>query len=256
MVRCGFRLIAPNELCKSNMKTGRNALCNCGSGKKTKNCCQPKGEQRPSAPPADLNQLVALFHAGRYAELESRTGLLLEQYPASGLAWKLLCAALQTQGKDALHALQKAAEFLPDDAEAHNNLGSALQDLGQLDTAVASYRRALKINPDDAEVHNNLGTALQAIGRLEAAVASYHHALKIKPDYADGYNNLGIVLQDLGQFDAAVASYRQALKIKPDYAEAYCGLGITLKTLGKLDDAVASYQRALEITRPDPLPAE
>ena len=114
------------------MKQGRNAPCACGSGKKTKHCCQPQVAVRPSVSPAELNQLVALFQAGRYAELEHQAHLLLEQFPESGLGWKLLCAALQTQGKDALHALQKAAEFLPKDVDALGNLGLALQDQGKL----------------------------------------------------------------------------------------------------------------------------
>ena len=198
----------------------------------------------------EFDQLAHLFNSGHYAELERRAASLLQRHPASGLAWKLLCASLQMQGKDALHALQNAAKFLPNDTQAHNNLGSALQDLGQLEGAVTSYRRAIKINPNDADVCNNLGTALQDLRRLDEAVASYRRALALNPDYAEAYNNLGIALQDLGQLDSALASYRRALKIKPDYAEAHCGLGLALKNIGKLDDAVDSYQRALEI-KPD-----
>ena len=158
-MQSGFRLIAPNERCKLNMKTGRNAPCACGSGKKSKHCCQALGEQRPSAPPAELNLLVALFQAGRYAEMESRARQLIERYPDSGIAWKLYGTALGVQGKDALSALQKAAVLLPDDVEVHINLGNVLQDLGQADGAVACYRRALGLNPQIAEVHNNLGNA-------------------------------------------------------------------------------------------------
>ena len=52
----------------------------------------------------------------------------------------------------------------PDYAEAHNNLGNALQDQGKLDEAIACYRRALELKPDYAEAHTNLGIALQARG--------------------------------------------------------------------------------------------
>lgn len=201
----------------------------------------------PAPSSIELDRLVALFHAGRYAELEVQASLLLGKFPKSGISWKLLCASLQMQGKDALRALQKAAELLPDDAEAQNNLGLVLQDLKQFDSAVASYRRALKIDPDNAEVWNSLGTALQDIGQLDAAVDSYHRALKIKPDFVEGYNNLGIAFQELRRQDDAVACYHRALKIKPDYEEAHRNLGVALASLGQLDEAVASYRRALEI---------
>ena len=46
------------------------------------------------------------------------------------------------------------------------------------------------IQPDFAEAHSNLGNALQELGRLEEAVASYRKALAIKPDYAEAHHNL------------------------------------------------------------------
>ncbi|MDP1683397.1 MAG: tetratricopeptide repeat protein [Burkholderiales bacterium] len=263
-----------------SMHPGRNAPCPCGSGKKYKHCCAGKTALRtPTA--ADFNQLAVLFNAGRYAELESRTRLLLAQYPEAGLVWKLLCISLQMQGKDALRALQKAAEFLPNDAEIHNNLGNVLQahgqhadavislrraltlapdfveahanlgnalkDLGQLDAAVASYRRALKINPNIAELHSNLGAVLHELQQFDEAVVSHRRALELNPQYAAAHNNLGNVLRDLGQLDRAAESFRQALDIQPNYADAHNNLGAVLRVLGRFDDAMACCRRALEI---------
>ena len=196
---------------------------------------------------AEINQLVALFNAGRYREMENQGWSLLERYPDSGLAWKLLGAALKVQGKEAISALQKATQLLPGDAEAHYNLGLALKDLGQLGAAVASYRRALEIRPDYVEAHNNLGNALKDLGQISDAVACYRRALEIKPNSAETHNNLGSAMKALGQPDNAVASYRRALALKPDYAEAHNNLGNVLESLGQLDDALASYRRALEI---------
>ena len=207
----------------------------------------PNVPEKGAAPtPVEMHQLAVLFNARRHEEAEGGARLLLEQYPDSGFAWKVLGAALQEQGKDALSALQKAVELLPDDAEAHNNLGNALRDRGQLDDAEASYRRALQIKPDFAMAHNNLGNALQDRGQHNDAVASYRRALEIKPDYAEAHYNIGFILKDLGQLDDAVASYRRALEIKPDYAEAHLNLGAAQQDLGRLEEAVVSYRRALE----------
>jgi predicted O-linked N-acetylglucosamine transferase (SPINDLY family) len=171
--------------------------------------------------PAERHQLIALFNAGRYAELERRASLLVERYPESGYFWKALGTSLQMQGKDALPALQKASHLMPDDAEAHSNLGAALQDLGQLDAAAASCRRALEIKPDLVGAHNNLGLVLQSLGQLDDAEASYRRALEIKPDFVEAHNNLGVVLQSLGQLDDAEASYCRALGINPDFTMAH-----------------------------------
>lgn len=203
---------------------------------------------KAKAPPPDkINRLVALFNAGRYVELESQARLLLEQYPDSGFGWKALGASLNAQGKDSLPALQKSTELEPDNAEAHNSLGVALKTHGQLDAAVASYRRALEIKPDYAEAHYNLGITLQELGQLDGAVAYYRRALEIKPDYIEALSNLALTLKDLGQLDSAVTCLRRALEVRPDFAWLHSNLGSALKDLGQLDAAVACYRRALEI---------
>lgn len=68
-------------------KTGRNAPCPCGSGKKYKKCCLHN--TRPSAGEAfvytDLdelsNQVPELIKQGKYDEAEEVCQKLLEQYP-------------------------------------------------------------------------------------------------------------------------------------------------------------------------------
>jgi len=177
---------------------------------------QPTGQIKPS--PADVNALISLYSAQRYPELENQARLLIGQHPNSGLLWKLLAASLQMQGKDTLPAFQKTAELMPGDAEAHLNLGMALQECGQLDSAVASYRRALDINPGLVEAHYNLGNVLWELVRLEEAVTSYRNALRINPNVAVIHSNLSSTLQELGLLDDAIASCRRALELQPDLA--------------------------------------
>jgi tetratricopeptide (TPR) repeat protein len=197
----------------------------------------------------EVNPLVSMYNAGRYAEAESLARSLLGRYPGFGFGWKLLGGALQMQRKDALPAFQKAADLMPADAEAHYNLGVVLKGAGRLEDAAASYRRAVKLKPDYAEAHSNLGNTLNDLGRHQEAIASYRHALKIRPD-ADTHNNLGTALKDLGQLDDAIASYRQAVALQPGFVLAHYNLGNALKGLGQLDAAVASYRKAV-VLKPD-----
>jgi tetratricopeptide (TPR) repeat protein len=117
-------------------------------------------------------ELAALFKAGHYAELEDRANRLLELYPGSGFAWKVLGAALLVQGKQALQALQKAAGLLPGDVETQNNIGNALKSAGRLDEAVACYGRVLAIRPNYAEAFFNLGN--DQMGSALIVVESRH----------------------------------------------------------------------------------
>jgi eukaryotic-like serine/threonine-protein kinase len=70
-------------------------------------------------------------------------------------------------------ATRKPLRLKPDYAEAHNNLGNALRQKGQLDEAIAEYREALRLKKDFAEAHCNLGQALLLKGQFRQAVEEY-----------------------------------------------------------------------------------
>ena len=232
-------------------------------------------------------QLIQLFQSGRHAEAEAHARQLLETDPAQGFAWKVLGASLALQGHDALNAMTEAVRLLPNDADAHNNLGNALYAAGDFTAAAQRYAAALTLMPGYAEAHANLGRALQAQGRHAEAIEHYRQAIALRPAYAKAYNYLGNVLVETGQLEAGIESYRRALAQDDHYAEAHanlshalrmaghldgarqhgetavginprnavaqCNLGNVLQTMGRLDESVAAYLRALDL---DPAFAE
>ena len=164
----------------------------------------------------DMNAVVALFHAGRYADAATLAQTMTVRFPHHAFGWKALGAAWREMGwtEDALAPMQEAAALLPGDAEAHTNLGNTLTDLGRLDEAEASHRRALAINPDLAEAHYNLGNTLTDLDRLGEAEASYRQAIRIRPDYVDALNNSAFVLNAQGKSMMALNMIRRSLEIK------------------------------------------
>ena len=125
-----------------------------------------------------------------------------------------------------------ALQLKPNYPDAHNNLGNALKEQGDLTAAIASYNTALQLKPNYPDAHNNLGNALKEQGDLTAAIASYNTALQLKPNYPDAHNNLGNALKEQGDLTAAIASYNSALQLKPNYPEAHNNLGNALKEQG------------------------
>jgi tetratricopeptide (TPR) repeat protein len=239
------------------MKPGRNDPCPCGSGKKYKHCCgaapaagaeSAPGRLAQSPPPArDPGALVALIGEGRLAEAERSARALLETQPDAGLLWKILSVALVRQGKDALQPLRRAAELLPEDAEAHVNLGAALHDRGHWAEALASLERSLALRPEDAQTLIDGGNALRGLRRAREAVAFYERALRIEPHSAEAHNNLGNARLELGEVAAAAASYRRAIELTPGDAAVHCNLGNALRQLGELKAGAAASERALAL---------
>ena len=114
----------------------------------------------------------------------------------------------------------------------------------KLEEAEASYGQAIVLKPDFAEAHNNLGITLKELGRLEEAEVILKQAIVLKPDFAEAHNNLGITLQELGKLEEAEVSCRQAIILKPDFAEAHYDLGIILQKQGRFENAISSFTQA------------
>ncbi|HEY8025584.1 MAG TPA: tetratricopeptide repeat protein [Burkholderiaceae bacterium] len=207
----------------------------------------------PALPQDQRSELIALFKAGRYADLEARAHFLVTQFADDPLVWKSLSAALQMQGKNALQAMQMTTRLTPGDAAEHCNLAAALLKLRRCEEAVESCRRALQIQPSMIEAHSNLGSALQQLGQLGDAAASYRAALEYYPRSAQFHNSLGMVLRQQGHLEASIGSFRQALLLAPNFAIAHHNLGNALHAAGINEEALATLRRGVEL---DPLACE
>ena len=192
-----------------------------------------------------IGALVALINQGRLHAAEGRARELLAQYPCNGMLWKTLGVALMRQGKDALHALRRTTELLPQDAEAHGNLGSALLDRGLWAEALVSLQRALAIKPHDVDVLVDAANVLKELGRASEAVPLYQQALQLNSRRVDAHNNLGNAFLELCQYEQAVDCYRRASEFKPDDAQILCNLGNALRQRGLLGEAVTATRRAI-----------
>ena len=230
-------------------KPGRNDLCHCGSGRKYKKCCGGQAAEKPHDPQS-LGRLSLLLQQGQFAELESAARQFLVAQPDNGAIWKLLAMALYRQGKDAFEALERAAGLLPEDAEAHRNLGNVLRRRGRIEEAVTSHSRALAINPGYAQAHNDLGAARFELGQAREAIACYRQAIALQPEFALANLNLGRALLQSGEAEEAARSLRRATDLEPDSALAHWYLGNALIELGRTEQSVIHYQRAVAL-KPD-----
>jgi len=139
--------------------------------------------------------------------------------------------------------------------------------------AIAAYNTALQLAPDDVNALNNKGIALQSLGDLQSqlsqhqdallsyenAIASYNAALQLAPDHVSALSNKGIALARLGElqsqlsqhqdallsYENAIAAYNAALQIASDDISALNNKGLALLSLGELQSQLSQHQDAL-----------
>ena len=195
--------------------------------------------------PKQIAPLVALIHQEQFTEAEQRAQSLLATFPESGVLWKVLSVAQVRLGKDGLAALRQASELLPEDGEAHRNLGAALYDRGQWAEALESLQRALLKQPDDVSTLIDAANTLRKLERPAEAVPLYERALKQDPGEAEAHNNLGNAWLELKEYQNAELCYERALILWPGNAQIHCNRGFVRSAQRRLAEAAACYRQAL-----------
>ena len=69
----------------------------------------------------------------------------------------------------------------------YNETGIQQRKSGNIEKAIAEYKKALSISPDDENLHYNLARAYIEIGQKKSAEAAISRALQINPRFKEGF---------------------------------------------------------------------
>ena len=186
----------------------RNDPCPCGSGKKYKQCCGLA--KTPSA--AVTQSLQAAWNLFRQGFIED----------AEQLARELI-------SRDARQA------------DAWHLLGSIALKQGQTTESVQYGQQAIKLNGKNPEFYNNLGLAFHEMGEIDLAVAHYRKAITLAPNYADALFNLHAALLDNIDLSKSIAVLEKTLVANHRDLEAHFMLGLLKDCVGETEKATAEF---------------
>jgi tetratricopeptide (TPR) repeat protein/serine/threonine protein kinase len=239
-----------------------------GEVAKSEAACQEALRLAPRLAGVHANLAIVLVKNGKLAEAEQEYLQAIALEPEDFVAHNGLGALLFKRGKlaEAEAALREAVRLAePNYAICHSNLAGFLQKWGKPVEAVAACRQALRIKPESARAHNTLGLALGDLGQLAEAEAEFHQAIRLlrhppkvprntigitlhqwQWGEADVHENLGSVLHRQGKWAQAAAAYRKAIGLKPS-ASAHHNLGAALQKQGQVAEAAAAYHKAIRL---------
>jgi Tfp pilus assembly protein PilF len=132
-------------------------------------------------------------------------------------------AALVDQGEREIRArnfaaaeklLAGAAKADPRSARAQYLLGVSVHEQGDLDRAIACYRKALKLDAGTGQVHRDLGAAYMQKNRHGDALASYREALRLDANDELACVGAASALREMGDIVAARKHFQRALWLK------------------------------------------
>jgi len=154
--------------------------------------------------------------------------------------------------KDSYTLFRRMTAEAPEYAAAHSNFAFELRQHGDVDGAVAEYRKAIALDSGMALAYSNLGALLQSKGELAEAEFLYGRTIELRPHYALAWNNLAIIRYKRGDGAGAVAAFRRAIELKPDDGGAVYNLGRLYQQAGMADSAALMFERAYRLDPGNP----
>jgi tetratricopeptide (TPR) repeat protein len=134
-------------------------------------------------------------------------------------------------------------------AEPELYRGLAFRDRGDLDAAIAAFRRAEAIDPGDERIAWELGDTLAALGRKREAVDAWRRAAALDPWDSRPARLASAILVELGDADGAVAlleAHVAAARREPaHYASDHLNLFYLHARSGRRPRAIAALHAAV-----------
>jgi Tfp pilus assembly protein PilF len=147
-------------------------------------------------------------------------------------------------------------QTVPDSARTHRFVAEYLINAGDLQGALAQYRKALEIDPRIRGVHLELAEAILRDSRsdaaMEAAQAELQAALKEDPDDANVEFWMGQLETQRGKYADAIQHYSRAVQLQPGDADAHLGLGIAMIEMKQPQKALEPLLAAIRLEPVNP----
>jgi tetratricopeptide (TPR) repeat protein len=205
----------------------------------------------PENPYPHLNYGIVLEALQRNDEAMAQYQEVIRLDPQSVQAYYNLGLLYDRQGKTevATQTLLQAVRLAPQNPLINYDLGVLYAKQNNYSqSAIYSQKATEGAGKNFAEAFNNYGYALAQLGHYEEALKVIEQSLALKPDSAPALDSKGFALYGLGRYQEALQAYQQALKQDPTIGEIYEHLGQTYEKLQTYDKAIKAFETYLQLS--------
>lgn len=126
-------------------------------------------------------------------------------------------------------------------------LGEALEKTGQLDGAIAAYKRSTELNNKYSFSYDSLARVLVTKGQIDEAIETYRNAIKLNPNFYGFHYSLALAAFKKDYLDEALTELQKCVDENCIHYPSYELIGEILIKQGKLKEAIASYEKLLNL---------
>jgi len=201
--------------------------------------------------PTGMSALAKVREAAqnrRFDEAETLLSAILVETPTDAEA-HTLSFAIAMQRQDfavARKRAETALAFLPKNPTFLSNLGAAMMQSGDHETAMGHLDAAIEASPDHFTARRNRGMLYTALGRYTDAANDLKVAVQTEPNRGDAQMAYADALIESGQFETAIAVIREAarLNVGRPIERTYLW-GRLMFRMGRFEDARQAFSTVL-----------
>jgi serine/threonine protein kinase/Flp pilus assembly protein TadD len=229
------------------------------------------GDEHPDTL-GSMNNLANIYHAqGRYPEAERLERQCLDSQrrvfgPAHAHVVMTANNLVQTLGHqekwdEVISLCRETLEANDESGALHKHLGYAFEKSGDIDAAVAEYRRAIELDPTDDWLIDALVRVLKDQDRKQELLVVLTELIDGGVESHQVYRFRGQVYVDGGQWVQAIQDLNKAKKLYEGStagddrdltaARIHRYLGYALERSGDLEGAIMTYRKAVELDPDD-----
>jgi tetratricopeptide (TPR) repeat protein len=112
--------------------------------------------------------------------------------------------------------------------------------------AAEEFRKAVAAKPDSITARVNLGAALTQLGDLNSAADQFAEAVRLEPGKAIAHYNLAVILARQNKHDESISHLRSVLNSDANDLSARFLLAQELAKSGRADEALAEFARVVQ----------
>ena len=207
---------------------------------------------------AMLTEARALFADQKFEQSLQLLGRCLAVRQDDPEAFKLvgLNAVRLNKTTTAEDAFKSAARLAPGDYSIQFNMGALYYTQSRFLEAEPALEKAIALKPEYMPAQLFLGLNLEELGDEEKAIKTYRTAITINETQSRKnelpYLYLGRLLYRLDRLEESAQLLRRAAEVQPNSGEAWLLLGKTYKGLGRENESVAALERAAAVDSMSP----
>ena len=205
-------------------------------------------QEHPKDVQLKKNYVQLLILKKRFPEARKLDDEVLKSNPSDteALIFKGQIQLQDGKGQDAVDALQAALKNDPENAIAHYHLGTAFDQLGNMERAESEWRRAAQSRPDLLEAQNALATVALRKSDMDSLFRTATQIISLKPTSPDGYVLRSVAEINRKQPGKAEDDIRKAIEVAPQNPIGYVQMGNLELLQKKYKEAEQHFRQALD----------